>query len=311
MIEFVNAKINIGLNVTGRRPDGYHLLETCFYPVGKHNGTPRNPEPFCDVMELTMTSPGNPAIAGINEIEGIGYFFSGNTIDCPPEKNLVVRAGSLFAREYRQLEGCPLSQDGKIPVIRLEKHIPDGAGLGGGSADATFTLRLLNDRFGRPFSDIRLERMAVGLGADCPVFVRNIPVFAEGIGEIFSPVTSHAVTELGNGTYWLALVKPDLHISTREAFAGLTPAPPAIPLREALKQPVEAWRGTVTNDFETSLFPLYPELGRLKEALYAHGALYASMTGSGAALYGIFTSCRKASGALECISAPYSTIILL
>ncbi len=303
MISFVNAKINIGLNVVGKRADGYHLLETCFYPVGLYNGTPANPEPFCDILELTDED--------VIEGNALSYVFSGNRIDCPPEKNLVVKAGRLFYESYKALTGKKVVEEVGPLTLTLDKRLPDGAGLGGGSADATFTLQMLNDRLGQPFSDRQLEEMAVRLGADCPVFVSNKPVFAEGIGEIFSPVNSEGISELGRKPYWLALVKPDLHISTREAFAGLTPAPPSIPLREALGRPLEEWRDAVVNDFEGSLFPLYPELPRLKEALYRQGAIYASMTGSGAALYGIFPDADSARDAIGRIDAPYRTVIKL
>lgn len=313
MISFVNAKINIGLNVVGRRQDGYHLLETCFYPVGLYNGTPTNPEPFCDILELSDTMPENIDLQEEKAYtqNGITYIFSGNSIECPPEKNLVVRAGNMFAEYIRTNKATDLNDLAGPLTLRLCKQIPDGAGLGGGSADATFTLKMLNSRIVSPLSDKELEAIAVKLGADCPVFVKNKPVYAEGIGEIFSPINSNAIEDLGKYPYWLALVKPNLSISTREAFAGLNPHIPAIPLRDALKLPLSEWRRVVKNDFEDSLFPLYPELERLKNALYDNGAIYASMTGSGAALYGIYDSRMKAQEALRHIAPPYSTIIKL
>ena len=309
MLEFINAKINIGLNVVGRRHDGYHLLETCFYPIGRHNGTPDNPEPFCDIIELTdgFTDDVDPPV--FTDL-GIAYIFSGNHMDCPPEKNLVVRASRGFFDELVKTRRCSLTRVPEL-TLHLDKHIPDGAGLGGGSADATFTLRLLNTRFGKPFNDSQLENIAVQLGADCPVFVKNRPVFAEGIGEIFSDPESTGIQSLASEPYWALIVKPDLHISTREAFAGLTPGKPALPLREALKLPIEEWRNHVSNDFETSLFPIYPELSRLKEAIYAEGAIYASMTGSGAALYGIFADPQSARRACGNIRAPFRTVCRL
>lgn len=312
MIQFVNAKINLGLSIVGRRADGYHLLETCFVPVGLFNGTPANPEPFCDILELS-DGHASPLRASdtVHEADGIRFIFSGRHIDCAPEKNLVVRAASAFAAEFRRRRGMAMCEDTGALSLSMVKMIPDGAGLGGGSADATFTLRLLNERAGGLLTDGELEVMAVGLGADCPVFVRNRPVFAEGIGEVFSEVDSPGLTQLLEGHYWLALVKPDLHISTREAFAGLHPRRPEVSLRDALRRPVEEWRGCVRNDFEESLFPLYPELSRLKESLYASGALYASMTGSGAALYGIFADREAARAALSAAAAPYSALIRL
>lgn len=312
MLTFVNAKINIGLSVVERRADGYHLLNTCFYPVGIHNGTPRNPEPFGDILELTTghlpVPEADAATGAVSSYDAapFRFIFTGNRIDCPPEKNLVVRA----AQSFRSATGCDLPL-----TISLRKMIPDGAGLGGGSADATFTLRMLNRHTGSPLSDTQLEELALRLGADCPVFVKNQPTFAEGIGEIFSPIDSDSIRSLSERPYWLALVKPALHISTREAFAGIHPHYPAIPLREALRRPIEEWRHTVVNDFEQSLFPLYPLLGELKAALYDAGAIYASMTGSGAALYGIFPSRREAAEACRTLSALqpdlYSSAIML
>lgn len=308
MLTFVNAKINIGLSVVARRPDGYHLLETCFYPVGLHNGTPLNPEPFGDILEIADGHLPLPApredtgFISSHDSGNLRFIFTGNRIDCPPEKNLVVRAAESFVAASEL--SSPLT-------ILMRKMIPDGAGLGGGSADATFTLRMLNKHAGQPFTDSRLEEMALSLGADCPVFVKNRPTFAEGIGEIFSQIDSEGIRSLSERPYWLTLVKPDLHISTREAFAGLTPHYPALPIKEALAAPLDTWRHTVANDFETSLFPLYPELARLKQALYDSGAIYASMTGSGAALYGIYPDRHSASEALRIISPHYGTIIML
>lgn len=311
MISFVNAKINIGLNVVGKREDGYHLLETCFFPIGVYNGTPGNPEPFCDILELTDgTHPrlNEGDLESVYSSNGITYHFSGNPTDCPPEKNLVVKAGELFCRKFISRSGRSVIDETGGLTLRLDKHIPDGAGLGGGSADATFTLRMLNDRLGNPFSDDDLEALAVNLGADCPVFVRNRPIFAEGIGEIFSPVESGWIHELEERPWWLVLVKPDLHVSTREAFAGLSPSPAGLPLREALRRPIVEWRNCVVNDFEASLFPLYPELCRLKEELYGHDAIYASMTGSGAAIYGLFKDAVMARKAASMIEAPFRTV---
>ncbi|MBD5370607.1 MAG: 4-(cytidine 5'-diphospho)-2-C-methyl-D-erythritol kinase [Bacteroides sp.] len=278
MIYFVNAKINLGLDIVGRRPDGYHLLETAFYPIGVHNGTPANPEPFGDVLELTPgLRPESGYVAG-----GAGFIFTGRRVDCQPEKNLIVKAVNAIMNDYSDDERLRV---GEYTLI-LDKHIPDGAGLGGGSADATFTLRAVNDyacsRGVRRRSDAELERLALGLGADCPVFVRNVPAYAEGIGERLEPIG-----EILKGC-WAVTVKPDLHISTREAFSGVTPARPSTPLRSLLRLPLAEWRGRVRNAFEDSLFPLYPELEAIKEAIYGTGAAYASLTGSGAALYGIY-----------------------
>lgn len=272
MIEFVNAKINIGLHITRRRPDGYHDLETIFYPVGRHNGTPANPEPFCDILEILPTESGEDT-----------FIWKGRPIDCPDEKNLVVKAVKAFRAAVPEIKGGF--------AVTLEKHIPDGAGLGGGSADASFTLRMLNGLCGNPLESAELRRIALTLGADCPVFIDNVAAYAEGVGERLEEVSSRL------DGYWCAIVKPDVYVSTKEAFAGVTPCAGRVSLREAYSGPIEGWRDSVVNDFEASIFPRHPELRQVKERLYALGALYASMSGSGSSLYGIFDSregCVKA-----------------
>ena len=302
MIQFVNAKINLGLDIVGRRSDGYHLLRTVFYPVGRFSGTPRNPEPFCDILELTQLAADDPD--GYEE-DGIRFLFGGNPVDCPPEKNLVVKA----ARKVMDHFGSALTTRAGRLTLRLEKHIPDGAGMGGGSADATFVMRMLNATASRhgltPLTDDELRDMAVTLGADCPVFVANRPVYAEGIGDRFEDIP--AILE----GKWLLVVKPDLYVSTKEAFAGVTPRQPEFDLRLLATLPLEEWRRYVKNDFEESLFPKYPVLEELKASLYAHGAEYTSMTGSGAALYGIFADRAAALRARVAITAPFKAVVLL
>ncbi|MDE5924393.1 MAG: 4-(cytidine 5'-diphospho)-2-C-methyl-D-erythritol kinase [Muribaculaceae bacterium] len=302
MIEFVNAKINIGLNIVGRREDGYHLLETLFYPVGIHNGTPVNPEPFCDVMELNPRSSADPE--GYEEC-GVRFLFSGNVVDCLPEKNLVVKGIHVLAAHYgedRMKSLHPLT-------LRLQKHLPDGAGMGGGSADAVAAMKLLRryaEAAGLPkVSDDQLRELALKVGADCPMFVANMPAYGEGIGEKLAEVDSFLKG------MWLVVVKPSLHISTAEAFAGVTPRRPVRQLRELIQEPLYKWRDHITNDFEDSLFPRHPELAELKSRLYEEGADYASLTGSGAALYGIFTEEHRARRALQSIDVDYKTLILL
>lgn len=292
MIGFINAKINIGLNIVGRRPDGYHDLETVFYPVGQLNGTPENPEPFCDVMECYADT----SVPHDLEISGISYRFSGNKVDCLPEKNLVVKAGSLFAESLRD-RGLTLMPG---TSITLDKHLPDGAGLGGGSADATSTLIMLNTMHDNPFTADELETMALELGADCPVFVRNRPAYAEGVGERLEPIS------LDLAGWWCVIAKPPVYVSTREAFAGVTPVRPPESIRELIELPVEEWRGRIVNDFEASIFPAHPELPFIKEHLYSCGAVYASMTGSGSALFGLFCGHAEAMEALR--SLPPQTV---
>lgn len=283
MIKFVNAKLNLGLNIVRKREDGYHDLETIFYPVGLYNGTPQNPEPFCDILEITST-------------DKTEFFFTGREVNCPLEKNLVYKAWKLFKDNY---PGLPEY------AIRLEKHLPDGAGLGGGSADATFVLRMLNELNGSPFSESQLQAMALKLGADCPFFVYNRPCFAAGVGERIESV------DINLAGWWCVLVKPDLSISTREAFAGIKPKVPDKSLRDIVDVPVSEWRGRMHNDFEDSLFPNYPVLPETKERLYSLGASYASMSGSGSTIFGLFRSHEAAVSAAANFPQHYSTVCLL
>lgn len=282
MIKFVNAKINLGLNIVRRRDDGYHDLETVFFPVGLESGMPQQPEAFDDILEVTFV-PG--------EVSGCRFQLMGRKMDCAPEKNLVVKAARLFFKSLLDKIG-EVDQTGVFNVT-LDKHLPDGAGLGGGSADASFCLAMLNEVCGDVFSDSELASMALHLGADCPFFIYNRPSFAEGVGEVLTPVE---IDLKGN---WLLIVKPEVSVSTKEAFAGITPKTPGFDLRFLPHLPLEKWRGKVVNDFEESLFPLHPELGELKASLYDAGAVYASMSGSGSAMYGIFSDEDKARAAQE------------
>lgn len=290
MVEFVNAKINIGLQIVRKRADGYHDLQTVFYPVGIKAGLPSDPEPFCDILEVCATEgdlTGTPKEAGDREtetiFEGTRFIFSGRKIDCPAEKNLVCKAASLFFRET-----------GKNPedvTIRLHKNLPDGAGMGGGSADASFTLRALASYYG--LEGLPLAEWSLRLGADCPFFIYNQPMYAEGVGERLEPVA------LDLSGKWLAVVKPDVYVSTKEAFAGVTPREASFDLRKITDLPIERWRDVVTNDFEQSLMPRHPELAVTKGMLYRSGALYSSMTGSGSCVYGIFPDRDAAKKALD------------
>lgn len=268
MIKFVNAKLNLGLNIVRKRPDGYHELETLFYPVGRYNGTPENPEPFCDMLEIT------PA-------KKTEFVFSGRKVDCPLEKNLVYRAWHLFKDSYPDMPELR---------IHLEKHLPDGAGLGGGSADASAVLCMLNEMCGSPFFDSQLAEMALKLGADCPFFIYNRPCYAEGVGEKLEP------TDVDLSGWWCLLVKPDVSISTKEAFAGVTPRLPEHSLKEIMKLPAEEWQGRMVNDFEGSLFPNHPILKEIKEKLLRMGAVYSSMSGSGSTVFGLFRNKEEAEG---------------
>lgn len=253
MLTFPNAKINLGLNITEKRPDGYHNLETVFYPI-----------PIEDALEITELQ-GAPG-------EKFRLHQAGLEIAGEADNNLVVRAYKLLDEQFH----LPPTD------IHLFKHIPSGAGLGGGSADAAFMLKLLNEQFGLALTDDALEEYAARLGADCAFFIKNRPVYAEGIGNLFSPIT------LSLKGYRLWLVKPDIFVSTRDAFARIKPRRPQASLREIVKLPVEEWKACMVNDFEGSVFPQFPAIGEIKEEMYRQGAVYASMSGSGSSVYGLF-----------------------
>ena len=252
MITFPNAKINLGLNIVEKRPDGYHNLETIFYPV-----------PIEDALEVNI----------LNEsYEKFRLHQAGLEIEGEAENNLVVKAYKLLDAEFN----LP-------PVdIHLFKHIPSGAGLGGGSSDAAYMLKLLNEKFNLELTNETLEEYAARLGADCAFFIRNTPTYAEGIGNIFSPIS------LSLEGYQIVLVKPDIFVSTREAFAQIKPHRQTVPLKEVIKYPMEEWRELMVNDFEESVFPQFPGIKEIKEKLYKQGAIYAAMTGSGSSVFGLF-----------------------
>lgn len=253
MITFPNAKINLGLNIVERRPDGYHNLETIFYPIKLQDALEVNRLEHAEV-------PYKLRVSGAN-------------LHGSPEDNLVVKALNLLRQHHSGI----LSVD-----IHLFKHIPTEAGLGGGSADCAFMIKLLNEKFRLGLSVKEMEQYAAQLGADCPFFIQNQPVFASGTGNIFEPI------ELTLKGYHLVLVKPDTPISTKEAFSNIHPKHPEVSLKEIATQPIENWKGLMKNDFEESIFPCHPEIAAIKDKLYDLGAVYASMTGSGSAVYGIF-----------------------
>lgn len=293
MIKFVNAKINLGLNIVGRREDGYHNLETVFFPVGIESGMPQQPEPFDDILEVNLDR---------NRATGCRFQIMGRKVDCEPENNLVVKATTLFVRSYFDKVGIDDSLG--LFNINLDKHLPSGAGLGGGSADASFALMALNEILDEPFYERELLRMSQKLGADCPFFILNTPCFAEGTGEILSPV------DIDLKGKWLLITKPDIFISTKEAFQGISPKRPDFDLRYLSYLPLEEWNGRVINDFEASIFPRYPQLAAVKEELYAFGAVYASMSGSGSSIYGIFNSEETAKAARDRQQTTYDGVWL-
>lgn len=284
MIEFVNAKINIGLYVTSKRPDGYHDLRTIFYPIGVSAGTPGDPSVLADILEITSS-------------HRLAFNRLGTTVDCPPEKDLVMKAARLFAETAGLDE---LKQE-----ITLYKSLPDGAGMGGGSADASFTLRMLNSIYGNIFSDAQLADMALKLGADCPFFIYNTPMLGEGVGERLTPVPPVL------RSHWALVVKPDVSISTKEAFAGITPANGGEDLVDIYNCPIGEWRHSVGNVFASSMYALHPETASIVPMLYSHGALYSSMTGSGSAFYAIFPDREQACRAASLLSFPYLAVAAL
>jgi len=248
MLAFANAKINIGLNITEKREDGYHNLETVFYPVKLH-----------DVVELTDAAQLGCTVEGIN--------FPGDLLD-----NICVKAFRLLQQDHH----FPEQQ------ITLLKNIPVGAGLGGGSADAAFLIKLLDSKFKLGLSVPQMEDYARQLGADCAFFIRNTPVYAFDKGDRFEAL------ELDLSAYFLVLVMPPVHVSTAVAYAGVKPLKRDSGLKTLLSQPVPTWKDVVVNDFETSVFEEFPEIGHIKNKLYGAGALYAAMSGSGASVFAIF-----------------------
>jgi 4-diphosphocytidyl-2-C-methyl-D-erythritol kinase len=253
VITFPNCKINLGLNITSKRDDGYHNLETVFVPIH-----------FTDVLEI---------IHADNTAGSIQYSSTGIAIDSKPSDNLCVKAYDLLKKDFPA-----------IPPIKLHLHktIPAGAGLGGGSADGAFMLKMLNTKFNLGLSTEQLIHYALQLGSDCPFFIYNKPCFASGRGEIMEPV------ELNLSAYKILIVNPGVHITTGQAFSRLTPAKPAVSINEIIKQPINTWTDSLKNDFEKNVFSQYPEIKEIKEILYKSGAVYSSMSGSGSTVYGIF-----------------------
>ncbi len=251
MICFPNAKINLGLNIVSKREDGYHNIETIFYPIG-----------LKDALEVLESE---------NQ-EAYTLFSSGIDVGANSENNLVIKALNMMRAEK------------EIPNIdiHLLKKIPSGAGLGGGSADGAFMLKLLNDTFSLGFSYNQLHQFAVKLGADCAFFLKNRPAFATGIGDQLEDV------DLSLEQYYMVLVKPPLFVSTQEAYAHVVPQKPKMLLKEIVKMPIQEWRNYMHNDFETSIFKKHPAIAEIKQTLYNKGALYASMSGSGTSVYGFF-----------------------
>ena len=256
MIRFPIAKINLGLNVVARRPDGYHDLETVFYPV-----------PIKDALEVQVMDELFPSAYDCD------LKVTNLNIEGDEQKNLVVRAYNLLKRDFPQM--------GRVHA-HLYKAIPTQAGMGGGSSDCAAMILLLNDLFGLKLSEQQMIDYAAKLGADCAFFIIGKPAYAEEIGEKLVPIN------LNLSGYYLGVVRPDIPVSTKEAFSLVKPMRPTENCREIVAQPVGTWRERLTNDFEQSVFALHPEIGQIKEQLYALGADYAAMSGSGSALFGLF-----------------------
>ncbi len=254
MILFPNAKINIGLNIISKRPDGYHNLESIFYPIA-----------IRDALEVI-------------EADQLRFSSSGIAIPGNADDNLCLKAYHLLKRDFPKLPALH---------IHLHKHIPIGAGLGGGSADASFFIRLLNQKFSLGIDNSQMEQYASKIGSDCAFFIQNKPAYALEKGDQLSPLN------LDLSSYFMVLVMPDVQVSTAEAYQGVRPMPVSVPLSELLKLPVEEWKLHIKNDFETSVFSKYPLISGIKTALYDAGALYASMSGSGSSVYGIFREAIK------------------
>jgi 4-diphosphocytidyl-2-C-methyl-D-erythritol kinase len=249
MITFPPCKINLGLNVVAKRPDGYHNLETCFYPV-----------PWTDILEII---PAN----------NFAYSCSGSVIPGSADENLCIKAYRLLQQEF------------DLPPVKIHLHkiIPTGAGLGGGSSDAAHTLRLLNMIFTLGLKEDRLMEYAARLGSDCAFFIQDNPMLGYGRGEILEPI------RLPLAGKWIMIVKPDVYVSTAEAYRGVKPAAPAISIKEILEHhAVDSWRNLLVNDFEESVCKQHPVIAQVKQNLYTAGALYAAMSGSGSSVFGIF-----------------------
>lgn len=248
MVAFPPCKINLGLSITSKREDRFHDLETCFHPV-----------PWTDILEII------PA-------KELGFTSSGNTIPGKAEDNLCLKAYHLLKTDF---DIAPVK-------IHLHKIIPIGAGLGGGSSDAAYALRLLNDIFNLSLSIDQLKKYAAKLGSDCSFFVQDKPMLGSGKGEILMEI------DVSLNGFYLVIVKPAIHISTQEAYSGIVPKQPSIKINEIVKQPVNSWKGILKNDFEESIFKKHPAIAEIKTKLYSSGAIYASMSGSGSSVFALF-----------------------
>ncbi len=251
MIRFSNCKLNLGLYVTAKRPDGYHEIRSVMYPVDDLN----------DAIEVVPS-----------DSDGVEFTSSGLLLDCPEDKNLCVRTYRLMKERYG-IGGVKM---------HIHKTVPFGAGLGGGSSDAVCVIRLLDDLFCLRLDEEEMESVAGELGSDTVFFVRNRPAMASGRGEIIRPI------DLSLEGWHVLVVKPDFSVGTAQAYGGICPRPMDAPLEELIGAGPECWKDRLKNDFEEPVFRLYPELARIKSDLYDAGAVYAAMSGSGSAVFGLF-----------------------
>ena len=248
MISFPNAKINLGLHITSKRKDGYHEIETCMVPI-----------PLYDVLEIILEKKAS-------------WNSSGLAIPGEAKDNLILKAEKLLKKDFPGLPNVS---------IHLHKNIPMGAGLGGGSADGAFALKLMNNLFDLHLDDFFLEEYAAQLGSDCPFFIENTPKIARGRGEIMDPI------DLSLRGSHLVLINPGIHVGTKEAYAGVNPALPKVKLEEVLADR-NRWKAELVNDFEESIFKNHPPIAAIKEKMYSEGAYYAAMSGSGSSVFGLF-----------------------
>ena len=264
MLTFPNCKINLGLHILQKRADGFHDLETVFYPL-----------PLKDALEVISDIEKNK-----NSTPSISFSSSGSPIEIQTEENICVKAYHLIKKDFPQL-----------PAIKMHLHkiIPTGAGLGGGSADGAFALKLLNEKFNLRLSIEELKHYGLQLGSDCPFFILNKPCVATGRGEILEEI------QLDLSDYKFVLVNPGIHINTGWAFSQITPTLPKRSAKEIIQQPIETWKNELITDFESTVFKNYPEIKEIKDSLYRSNAVYAGLSGSGSTVFGIFKKESKTS----------------
>jgi len=283
MISFPNCKINLGLNILKKRDDGFHDLETAFYPLM-----------LKDVLEIIPATNKQHPTSNTQELslQTVNFSSSGLTIDGDSSTNLCVKAYHLLKKDFPQLPNIEM---------HLHKAIPMGAGLGGGSADGAFTLRLLNDKFNLNLSTEQLISYALQLGSDCPFFILNQPCFATSRGEVMRNI------ELDLSGYQFVIINPGIHVNTGWAFSHIIPSTPQKSIAQIIQQPIATWKDELVNDFELPVAKQYPAISSIKEQLYAAGATYASMSGSGSTVFGIFD--KELNPALDLSSAYFMATV--